>query len=414
MMVSGTSAEYQVSALSSATVTSLGATSTVTETVEHYYSQIFLDKDLFEVDHVPDCILHRETQITEIKAILADTIRPKNIVIIGGFGSGKTATIRHIGQDLPLGYRLVYLSCSTANTQARVYSGILTDLATSRSWLPLDEYRKLVEAELKKHRYIILILDEADKFLRHRDSGADDFFYILSRHDEWRNVVAILVSNRIDIEPLLRKHLDPRTLDTFRWKRVEFTEYNAPELSDIGEDRMKKGLRDNAWDKDIIAKIALASYNQGLGARGVIDITREAGLRAEREERDKITPEDVREASNVDPYMRFIQSLTPIDKTLVRIIFQQGPIQMQRLHGEYYPRIAETYGGGESLDVCERHVQKLATFGIVIRRQSGRGRGKGTETWVSIAPEMLSAVKKSLSGDTDPTAAPVNSWGTIQ
>jgi len=402
------SAEYQVSALSSAAVSSPSVTSTVTETVEHHYSQIFMDKDLFEVDHVPDCILHRETQIAEIKGVLADTIRPKNIIALGGFGTGKTATIRRIGRDLPPGYRLVYVSCSRANTQTRVLSAMLAELATPRSWLPLDKYRELVEAELKKHRYVILVLDEVDQLLQHRDSEADAFFYILSRMTEWKNVVAILLSNRLDVEPLLRKHLDPRTLDTFRWKRTEFCEYDAAELGDILEDRSRKGLRDGTWDKGIIAQIALISYNQGLGARGIIDITREAGLIAEREQHDKITPEDVREASCVDERMKTIQSLTPIDKAVVHAIFRERIVQTSRLHTEYYPKIAETYGGGQGIDVLERHIQKLHTFGLVTKRQSGLGKGKGSEIWLTIAPDMHSAVKKSVEeSETHPTAGPL-------
>jgi len=393
--------------------------STVTSTVTFQDSRIFRDKDLFEVDYVPDSILHRDSQIKEIKGILADTIRPYNIVGLGVFGTGKTATVRHICQDLPSGYRLVYVTCSESNTQTKILKAMLADLGIpEKDGFPQGHYRGLLEAEMKKHHYIILVLDEVDKLLRHRNSEADDFFYILSRKEEWKNVVAILLSNRADVEPLLRKRLDPRTLDTFGWKRIEFTQYNAAELSDILEDRTKKGLRDTAWDKGTIAQIALISYNQDLGARGVIDITRRAGLNAESEQHDKITEEDIREASSVDPSMKMIQSLTPIIKALAHSIFLQQPIQTSRLHTEYFQKIAETYGGGQDLDAMERYLQKLATFGIVTRQRSGLGKGKGTETWLTIAPNMLSAVKKSLEEpDEDPhpsSAGHVNPRGLTQ
>jgi cell division control protein 6 len=392
--------------------------STVTSTVTFQDSRIFRDKDLFEVDYVPDSILHRDSQI---KGILADTIRPYNIVGVGGFGTGKTATVRRICQDLPPGYNLVYVSCSRANTQTRVLSAMLADLATPQSWLPLDKYRELVEIELKRYRYVILVLDEVDQMLRHRDSEADAFFYILSRDDKWKNVVAILLSNRADIEPLLKRHLDPRTRDTFRWKRVDFTEYDALELGNIGEDRMKKGLRDTAWDKGTAAQIARISLFRDLGARGVIDITRWAGLKAEREQHDKITEEDIREAASVDPGIKLIQSFTPIIKALTRAISCEQPIQTSRLHTEYFQKIAETYDAPQDLDAMEGYIQKLVTFGIVTRQQSGRGRGRGSETWLSIAPEMLSTVKKSLQEPDekslegiDPTAAPVSPRGPTQ
>jgi cell division control protein 6 len=379
---------------------------TILSTVTYGYSRIFRDKDLFEVDHIPDSILHRETQITEIKEILADTIRPYNIVGLGVFGTGKTATVRHICQDLPPGYRLVYVTCSKGNTQTKILKAMLVDLGIpEKDGFPQGHYRDLLEAEMKKHHYIILVLDEVDKLLRHRESEADDFFYILSRMTGWKNVVAILLSNRADVEPLLRKRLDPRTLDTFGWKRIEFHQYNAAELSDILEDRMKKGLRNTAWDKGTIAQIALISYNQDLGARGVIDITRRAGLNAESEQHDKITEEDIREASSVDPNMKMIQSLTPIIKALTHAILLQQPIQTSRLHTDYFQKIAETYGGRQDLDAMEGYIQKLVTFGIVVKdqRTRGKGRGSGTETWLSIAPDMLSAVKKSLEEpDEDP------------
>jgi cell division control protein 6 len=401
----------------SSTETETAQASSMTIAVAYESSHIFRDKQLFEVDHVPDSILHREPQITEIKQILADTIRPKNIIALGGFGTGKTATLRHICRDLPSGYRLVYVSCSKGNTQTKILKAMLAELGVpQKNGFPQDHYRGLLEAELKRHRYVILVLDEVDQLLEHRDSEADAFFYILSRMPEWKNVVAALVSNRFDIEPLLRKHLDPRTLDTFRWKRTEFCEYNAAELGDILEDRCRKGLRNDSWDKGIIAQIALISYNQGLGARGVIDITREAGLIAEHERRDRMTSEDVREASSVDQRMKTIQSLTPIDKALVHTIFRERTIQTSRLHTEYYPKIAETYGGGQGIDVLERHIQKLHTFGLVDRQQSGLGKGKGSEILLTIAPDMHSAVKKSVDqSDTQgSTAGPLSPRGPTQ
>jgi cell division control protein 6 len=408
MTEEGKRSEYQVTGATGAfgsetEIVQSGATVISTVTVRH--SSIFIDKDLFEVDHVPDSILHRESQITEIKYILADSIRPKNIIGLGGFGTGKTAVVRHICRDLPPGYRAIYVTCSKANTQTRVLMAILAALRMPVN-IGYDQtyYRELVETELKRHRYVILILDEVDQFLEHRNCEADGFFYIFSRMPEWKNVVAILLSNRFDVETLLRTHLDPRTLDTFRWKRVEFSEYDAVELGDILMDRCKRGLKEGAFDSGTVAQIARLSYNQGLGARGLIDITREAGLFADRKHHDKISEEDVREASSSDENMKNIQNLTPIDKGLVRAVFLKMPILTHKLHRDYFVKLAERYGGGQSLATCERHIQKLQTFGLVKNQKGrGRGRGSGSETWLTIRDEMLSAVKSSLENMEEPS-----------
>lgn len=180
--------------------------------------RIFRDKAVFQEDYLPQQILHREEQIGKIKELLADVeigSRPGNALITGAFGSGKTLVVKTICKSLPSGCVSVYVNCSEQNTRLRIIRSVLLQLGfdTAESGYPGDYYERRFKEAVSKHRFIIPVLDEVDKFTERKGSESFEFFYALSRLVT--NVSTIMLTNRATFESDFQQTMDARVRDTF-------------------------------------------------------------------------------------------------------------------------------------------------------------------------------------------------------
>jgi len=381
-------------------------------------AKIFADKRVFQLDYVPDHILHRDQQIKEIRSILADLendVRPRNILCLGDFGTGKTAVVRSTCRSLPSMCKVVYVNCAEENTQSRIIRAVLKQFDVSfKPGFPKDHYLQLFKDQLTRCQCAVLILDEADKFVERKDAECNELFYTLSR--SVNNVVTILLTNRVSFETGLMANLDARVRDTFRFERVEFGDYCAPELSDILAYRCRIGLNPDTYDRAIIAMMARISYSQGLRARGIIDLARKAAEIAEAKRHIRIEEEDVRQASTELSHEReleVVQSLPPIHRAiLVKVMF--GSPTATLLY-RWYREIAPKYGVGQSLAAFHSYLKDLETMGLVRKEKYGRGRGKGVEMRLTVPSETSDIVLKSLQTQQEvslPTTHPTAEYVT--
>lgn len=362
-------------------------------------SAIFADKRVFQLDYVPGQILHRDEQVNKIQLILADLqkgVRPRNILCIGDFGTGKTAVVRSVCRDLSSMCKTVYVNCAEENTQSRLIRAILRELGVEvKTGFPKDHYLRFLKDQIASYPYVILALDEVDRFIEKKDSEYNEFFYTLSR--SLNNVVTILLTNRMSLETSLSMRLDSRVRDTFRFERVEFGDYYAPELFDILRDRCLTGLISGTYDDGTVGLIAAVSYRRGLRARGVIDLARKAGEIAELKGHTKIEEGDVQRAVDELSHEReleVVQRLPPIHRTLLGKILVDSPDS--NLAYEWYRGIAPEYGVGQSLATFHAYVRDLETMELVRKEKRGRGRGKGLKMRLTVPPEIASLVRRSL------------------
>jgi cell division control protein 6 len=361
--------------------------------------KIFSDKRVLELDYVPSHILHRDEQVKKIQSILTDMnngVRPRNILCIGDFGTGKTAVVRSVCRDLSSGCRPVYVNCAEENTQSRIIRAILRQFDVSvKTGFPKDHYLRLFKENVARWQCVVLVLDEVDKFVEREDSECNEFFYTLSR--SVNNVATIFLTNRVSFEVNLFASLDARVRDTFRFERVEFGDYIAPELSAILMDRCRIGLRDETYDIGIVAMLARISYAQGLRARGIIDLARKTVEVAEAKGHVKIEEEDVRQASSELSHEReleTVQRLPPIHRRLLAKILIESP--SSGIAYEWYRGIAPDYGAGQSLATFHTYLKDLETMELVRKQKRGRGRGKGLEMRLVVPPEIADIVRRSL------------------
>jgi cell division control protein 6 len=135
-------------------------TSDMLETVEG--STIFSDKKVFQLEYVPDHIVHRESCISRIQSKLSDFgrgITPGPILCVGAFRTGKTVVVRYVLRNLPLGIVGVYVNWSGSNTQNRVYRSVLESLGEKvNTGYRGDHYFKLFKKSVSSVRGLVLVL----------------------------------------------------------------------------------------------------------------------------------------------------------------------------------------------------------------------------------------------------------------
>jgi cell division control protein 6 len=369
---------------------------------------VFSDKRVFHHDYVPDCILHRDLQKQKISLFLSDmqrSARPRNVLCIGSFGTGKTAAVRHFCRDLNGGIASVYVNCSDVNTRLQIFREALQQLdSPMKPGFPYDSYLIAFKETVQKHSWVILVLDEVDKFVGRKDSEADPLFYTLSRSVP--NVVTIMLTNRVDLEQKLQLVLDSRVRDTFRYELVEFPDYSASELMDILRARCRIGLRPGSYDEGIVAMVARKAYELGLRARGLLDMIRKAGEIAEARNQANITEDDVRIALkqlDKEHDMEIIRRLPPIQKTILAHILQ-SPGTSDTIYAWYSRELAPTLGIGPSRTRYKDHVNQLKTLGLLHEERHGLGRGRGQVVKLAVPADMTVVVTSSLESQ-DPPAS---------
>jgi cell division control protein 6 len=379
--------------------------------VAHLEPSIFRNKTVFAMDYVPDRILHRDSQTRQIAEILSDmnrNTRPRNILCLGSFGTGKTAVIRRFCRGLTEGVKFAYVNCAEHDTQSRIIRETLRQLGReAKLGFPKDHYLALFKLAASECLWLILVLDEVDRFMTRRDSDSNAWLYTLSRSIP--NVVTIMATNRIDIQQLLQAATDSRVLDTFRYSLVEFGDYTAEELGNILRERCMSGLSQGSYDEGLIAAIALKASMFGLHARGLIDVTRKAGELAEARRQTTITLEDVREAVKEvchEQELTTIARLPAVQKLIIgRVLKAGGSMITQMLYDWYRTELCKTIDVGSSRSRFCQHLKQIETMGIFTIDSPGLGRAKGRESRVTIPAEMIPIVTSSLAGteDTHPT-----------
>jgi cell division control protein 6 len=369
-------------------------------------SSIFSDKHVFHEDFLPERILHRDDQIRKVKERLADAetgSRPDNILTTGAFGSGKTLVVKATCRTLPAGCVFIYVNCSQENTRLRIIRATLQQLGvtTPETGFSGDYYERRFEQAISQHKFVILALDEVDKFTERKDAESFEFFYMLSRLVS--NVSVVLLTNRASFETDFANNMDARVRDTFRWVPVEFPDYDSKQLAAIVEDRCQAGLKDGSYDQGICALVAGLAYNQAGRARGALALMRKAAEQAEAHGHSKIAENDVREATRQlkeRQGQEIIRRLPPIERKILAHILLSNPTGVQAYR--WYVSIAPEHGAATGLTTFYEYLNRLETVGLIEKEKHGRGRAKGLDMILHVVPQIEDDVRLSLETESEP------------
>jgi cell division control protein 6 len=385
-------------------------------------TEIFLDKQVFKETYVPEKILHRDEPISKMMRILGDFERnatPSPMLVIGDFGTGKTAALRSICRSPPPDVKAVFVNCSEVNTQTKVFTEVLEQLGvTVKTGFRGDYYLRLFKAALPPK--LILVLDEVDKLIEHRDSEYVELFYTMTRTISTSKVAIVMLTNKFSLENFLKHELDPKVRETLRPERIEFPDYLAPELRDILQDRARVGFRPGTYDGTyqgapdplaITSRIASIVYEHGLRARGLMELARKTGETAEANDHQRITEEDVAVASVEilnEQGLEVINHL-PLNR---RIILANILLKSPTIQDAYDSFKANPLRKGVSMGTFYGYITELEVFGVVDKRKTGRGRGKGVFSRLTVPSDLTSVVANSLQDPSLPSAANVTQTPT--
>jgi cell division control protein 6 len=374
---------------------------------------VFSDKRVFHEDYLPKRILHRDEQIRKINQILADAergSRPDNILTTGAFGSGKTLVVKAICSTLPADCVFVYVNCSKENTRLRIIRAVLQQLgvSTPETGYPGDYYERRFEEAISQRRFVILALDEVDRFTERKDSESFELFYMLSRLVS--NVTVVLLTNRATFETDFADSMDARVRDTFRWIRIEFPDYYSDQLTEIVEDRCRVGLKPGSYADGICNLVAALAYTQGGRARGALALMRKAAQLAEDHGHSKVEESDVRDAAKQlkeRQGQEIIRRLPLIERKILAYVLINSPTGVATYH--WFLEIAREHGVGTGLTTFYEYLNRLETVGLIEKEKHGRGRAKGLAMILHVPSQIEDEVRLSLEAEQEsPPSSTVN------
>jgi len=306
-------------------------------------SRVFKNESALGADYLPSDMPGREKELQELAGVLrvvADGRRPRNIVITGGTGTGKTTCVRYVLNQLSEHTKTavpVTVNCWRSPTSVAVLSEIAEalHLPVPRRGIASDEIIDRIRGYLDgEKKVLILVLDEVDRLLA---NNSPDVLYQFSRSEEILGGRASVIAISNDTE--LPAKLDERIRSSLLQSRMEFQRYRAEQLKNILKDRAKNAFFPASIDEPVVALCAANAAKRGGDARVAITLLHQAGLKAERADAPRVTIEHVRMAINetlvdTDFVNRHLATLTDQEKSIVEALMA-GPMTS----GELYEKL---------------------------------------------------------------------------
>jgi len=259
---------------------------------------IFRDSSVLSPHFVPKELPFRDGQISEIMTIISPALKsrkPKNLIVYGKTGTGKTVSIKRIMEEFEAQGKdaaMVYLNCRIYNSRYRilqkVLKGFVPELEKSGFGLPFL-YEKLLELT-NSGKQIIIVLDEIDMV-----KDLDDLVYTLSRaNDEMKGggVSIIGISNKLSFKDAL----DPRSKSSLYESEMVFPPYTSNQLQKILAQRVEGGFKKDVVVSSAINLASAITAQESGDARYALKLILKAGEIAEQEKREKVSDNEVEAA----------------------------------------------------------------------------------------------------------------------
>lgn len=377
---------------------------------------IIKNKKILQTTYIPENLPHRDDKIGEIAEILAPALqgdKPSNILIIGKTGTGKTAVMHFIGNELKKATVemedskcvFIYINCEVVDTSYGILYSISNQIIMDPAkrmpptgWSMdriLSELTTVIEQEKK---IFIIVLDEIDRSIQ---KNGDDIFYYLTTMNE------ILKESKVSIVGITNnakftEFLDPKIRSRLGEERIVFPPYNVEQLKDILYDRAKDAFDEDMLDDDVIPYCAAMSAQEMGDARKALDLLRMSADLAERNGDERVTSAHVklaRDKIELDAMNEIVKTLTVQSKTVLLsiIINKENGMDFMTTGDVFstYKFVCETMG----LSVLTQRrvgglISELDMLGIVHARVKSFGRaGRTKEIELNIPQKICDNVK---------------------
>lgn len=330
---------------------------------------LFTDRDVLRNEYIPDHILFRDDQISQLAQILAPVLRrskPSNVFLYGKTGTGKTVVARYVLKKLAertaqheLNIEFVYTNTRIASTPYHVLFEVGSQLGAQIPFTGLSmsgAMRRIFERIGASGTNIVLVLDEVDYLVKNFD---DDLLYDLTRPNA--DIVGSSFISLVGISNDLKfkEYLDPRVLSSLGEEELVFPPYMVGELEAILSDRVRLAFRPNVVaDTAVKLCASLAAMEHG-DARRAVDLLRVAGELAEREGSDQVTTDHVMKAARSierDRVYEAARSL-PLHAKLVLAVVTSSNNELNT--GQVYSRYAEICKTSGLTPLTQRRVSSI-------------------------------------------------------
>jgi len=387
---------------------------------EPHARSVFKNRQALSFDFVPPKLVHRDAQLKRLTTLFRPIVEgnsSQTAFLSGMVGSGKTVTAKRFCMDMKeysqksgKAIDFVIVNCRQRNSEAAAILHVINHFQPNfpDRGFSITEMMEILRKDLEKRKiHLIIILDEADVLLR---KSGSDIIYRLSRFAEegmdGRQLVSLILISQRDVFNLL----DAASASTFkRSNMVEFGKYSVNELADIARQRAALALHDGAIEDDSIRLIADASSEFG-DARFAIEILEKAGMLADEERSETISPEHVRAAKaealssitesklvSLDPHLKIV--LLAIARSLKKKAYViTGEAE------EAYKVACEEFGEKPRAHTAFwGYLQDLDDLGIISSHKSGEGvPGKTSIITIPDMPvKVLEEKLTQLIGDED-------------
>ena len=383
-------------------------------------SEIFMNREVLSPHYLPEHLLFRDKQISEIVKSLTPSLRGergRNLFIYGKTGTGKTSCMKHVMdkiREIPnIHSKISYINCKIYNSRYRVLSKIVGDhlpMYAKRGYGIVDIYEKIINWIEEDNKILVAVLDEIDIV---RD--LDDLIYTLTRANsdiKSGSITIVGISNKISF----KESLDPRSLSTLYENELVFPPYNSMELASIMKDRAERGFKKDVIDQSAINLAAGIAAKESGDARLALRILSKAGEISEERKMKTVSVDQIIEASRSAEEEVAYEMVNTLPEHQKFIIYAIALLSVQ---GSKYKRLVEgndTYiFSGEIynryVDILEsmhkeaksqrwyrKYIADLEMQGLIISYESGRGiRGHTKLIKLAYPPDKIKqTIEKSL------------------
>jgi len=383
---------------------------------------IFKDLSVLSPHYVPKDLPYRQNQMHEIRSVLTPALKgqkPRNLIIYGKTGTGKTCTTKKIMDEFLQSASsgkasMHYVNCRIYNSRyrilQRILKGYLPELEKAGFGLPFL-YEKLVEIASNGEQ-LVVILDEIDMV-----KDLDELVYTMTRsNDEIKKggVTIVGISNKLSF----KDSLDPRSKSSLYETEMIFQPYTAEQLQKILDQRVKEGFADGVVESGAVNLAAAITSQESGDARYALKLLNKAGEMAQQSGREKVTDDDVesaRKSVEIDLTVETINTLPEMHQLVLHAIanLTSSGSRYSRLEGvdsgflfsgEVYEEYERACKGARKRPRSSRwykeYLNDLETLGLIVTTPSGKGiRGQTTLIKLGPSPEsVMGVLKKNLFG----------------
>ncbi len=348
---------------------------------------ILAREETLDPGYLPARLIRRETEIGVASKRFRDALArgvPYHLMVTGGIGSGKTALVRRLGEDLgrsgrgtSLPIRIAYVNCWWRASDRTVMLDLLRHVGVS---LPdrgysLPEMTDVFEQGLRRHpQHLLVLLDEASALVKQETR----LVYLLSRSREVDlGSISLLLVAAEDLLP----YLDAASRSSFGvTHRLALAPYSREDLVEILHARATLALRPGSFDREALDQIARIAAPNG-DARFALELLLGAAHAAEDAGAEQLQAEHVRRAKgSLVPTLSESQLealSTPelgVLLALSRALRGKGSsVTSQKLRAAHASLLEELGGSPMSRTTFWRTLKELERDGLVSLEAAGTG-----------------------------------------